>query len=387
MNIGVLGYGVVAQALIQELNSNEFNTSGFSVVKILRRKGKADEALMVEDFQEIINDEKIDVVIELLGGIHPAYEYLREALLKGKHVITANKVLVNEVGDELSQLAKKQKLAFLFSAACGGGIPILPMLLENKGLVIQAISGILNGTTNFILDEMESKGLEFSQALKQAQSLGYAEADPSNDVDGMDALYKIRLALAVAMNTWIDIDSILVEGIRTIKKEDIEEIQKLGFKIRLVASGKQVEKGFEMTVEPCLVSVNSVYAKTLQNHNLAVIHPMNGNPMVLSGKGAGGKPTASNVLRDLMSIQAGHIEMLPSGLTQQAADQSERKGKYLIRLDDDSVAFNDLAEKSWQVLDYQYLITKEVHSLDLFKRIKDYRQHKEVFFAKFEEDL
>lgn len=384
MKIGVLGYGVVAKAVIKQLSTSKFNNSGLSVVKILRRRGKATGPLMVEDPQEILEDDKIDVVVELMGGIHPAYEYLRAALNAGKHVITANKALINQYGDELSALARKRKVGLLLSAACGGGIPIQPTILENKPLGIKAISGILNGTTNYILDEMESHGVDYAHALRQAQKLGYAEADPSSDVDGIDSLYKIRLALAVGMNTWIDIESILVEGISHIRIEDIHEILKLGYKIRLIAQGKQIGKGYEMSVEPCLVALSSAYAQTLQNYNLAIIHPIRGNDVYLSGQGAGGKATATNVVRDLLYTKAGQKEMLPSEIKHCPANQSKRMGQYLIRTRLDCIAFKDIEDHYWISNQLQYILTKPMHSLELHQRIKTLREHEAIFFAKLE---
>ena len=382
MKIGVLGYGVVAKALIKQLNTRH---SDIQVVKILRRKGKATEANMVDNLQAILEDDTIDGVVELMGGIHPDYEYLCAALNVGKHVITANKALLNVFGDELNHLAQSNNVSLLFSAACGGGIPILPTLIENKANGIVRISGILNGTTNYILDEMESKGIEYSVALKHAQELGYAEADASSDLEGMDALYKIRLACAVGMGQWIEIESALVEGITSLKKADIQEIHKLGYKLRLIAQVSKINKHYEMSVEPCLVNPNSAFGSTLENHNLAIIQMDQAETIVLSGQGAGGDPTASNVMRDLLAIKSGQKEMFPKEINRIFADQSQQVGRYMIRTAVESSAFKDIEDHSWHALGYRYLITQEVLSREIHKNIHELRKHEDIFFAKFEE--
>jgi len=385
MKIGLLGYGTVGKALVKRLSKADYMGSGLVIHKILRRRGKATGALMVDDPQEILEDDDIDVVVELMGGIHPAYEYIRAALNAHKHVITANKALINKYGDELSSLARKKKCGLLLSAACGGGIPIQPTILENKPLGLSSISGILNGTTNYILDEMESKGVEYSSALSQAQKLGYAEADPSNDVDGIDSLYKIRLAMAVGVDTWVDIDTILMEGISHIQQADTQEILKLGYKTRLIAQGKKLEMGIEMTIEPCLVKVDSAYAHTLQNYNLAILQPHRGHPVYLSGQGAGGDPTASNVIRDLLYTKAGQREMLPRVIQHEQAHNASLIAKYFVRTEKDSEAFKENIETEWFVGEHRYLVLKKLHATTVHQRVHALREKEDIFFARFEE--
>ena len=383
MNVGLLGYGNVAQGLVKLLDKSNTKGNGIVITKILRRRGKATSSLMTEDPQEILENDDIDVVVELLGGIHPAYEYIRAALNSGKHVVTANKALINTYGDELNALARKKKVGLLLSAACGGGIPIQPTILENKPLGIQAISGILNGTSNYILDEMETKGLPFATALKQAQKLGYAEADPSSDIDGMDTLYKIRLAIAVGLNTWVDIDSILLEGIRFIESEDIVEIKKLGYRVRLIAKGELKKKHLHMSVEPTLVTEDSAEARTQQNYNLCVLTPERGNLVFLSGQGAGGDPTATNVFRDLLYTRAGQKEMLPETITHKKAHNEELTSKYFIRLEE-GLSLKDASwiDKKWSVEDYHYYLTKEISSFDVHQELHALREKGKVFFAR-----
>ncbi len=385
MNVGVLGYGTVSKALLKLLNKTDHVKSGINVVRVLRRRGKATKDFMTDDPQEILENDDIDVVVELMGGIHPAYEYIRAALNSGKHVISANKALFNVYGDELSALARKKKVGLLLSAACGGGIPIQPTILENKPLGIQAISGILNGTCNYILDEMETNGIDFSTALKQAQKLGYAEADPSSDIDGMDTLYKIRLAIAVGLNTWVDQESILIEGIRHIQAQDVEEIKKLGYRVRLIAKGEKVKKHLHMSVEPTLVKEHSAEANILQNYNIAVITPERGNLVYLSGQGAGGEPTANNVLRDLFYTRAGQSEMLPETTTHKPAKNEELKSQYFIRLEKGLKINPEWIEKTWDIDNKQYILTPTISSFEVHKVLHLLRESGEVFFAKVSE--
>lgn len=385
MNVGVLGYGTVSRSLLKLLNKTDHVKSGINVVRVLRRRGKATKDFMTDDPQEILENDDIDVVVELMGGIHPAYEYIRAALNSGKHVISANKALFNVYGDELSALARKKKVGLLLSAACGGGIPIQPTILENKPLGIQAISGILNGTCNYILDEMETNGIEFNQALKQAQKLGYAEADPSSDIDGMDTLYKIRLAIAVGLNTWVDQESILLEGIRHIQSQDVLEIKKLGYRVRLIAKGEKQKKHLHMSVEPTLVKEGSAEANILQNYNIAVITPERGNLVYLSGQGAGGEPTATNVLRDLFYTRAGQREMLPELTTHKPAKNEELQAKYFIRLSKDLSINSEWIDQKWYVEDKQYFLTKSISSFEVHKALHLLREKGELFFARVSE--
>jgi homoserine dehydrogenase len=204
---------------------------------------------------------------------------------------------------------------------------------------------------------METNGIEFNQALKQAQKLGYAEADPSSDIDGMDTLYKIRLAIAVGLNTWVDQESILLEGIRHIQSQDVLEIKKLGYRVRLIAKGEKQKKHLHMSVEPTLVKEGSAEANILQNYNIAVITPERGNLVYLSGQGAGGEPTATNVLRDLFYTRAGQREMLPELTTHKPAKNEELQAKYFIRLSKDLSINSEWIDQKWYVEDKQYFLT------------------------------
>lgn len=379
MNIAICGYGTVAQALFKKLQSSEFK-----VLKLLRRPGKEEGALMTSVFSDIVEDERIECVVELMGGLHPAYEYCMEALQKGKHVVTANKALLNAYGDELNACARKHQRALLFSAACGGGIPILPTILELKSESIQSIQGILNGTTNYILDAMERTGLSFDEALSQAQKLGYAEADSSSDLEGWDSLYKIRLAAALSQDVWVKPDSILRFGIETLHLEDIETIKDLGYKLRLIASMTVKDTSISMMVEPCCVTKDQFEASLLENTNGVTIQTLN-QTKVLTGLGAGGEPTAQNVYNDLIRIQQGTRSFFPENLTSIASVNNE-KTSYLIRLPKET-SFPHLSwfKESWESESFRYGITHDLQCSTVHRTLSEWKKHEACFMARLKE--
>jgi homoserine dehydrogenase len=315
LNIGLLGYGTVGKSVASLLQKQE----NMTLHAIFRRSGKAEETPMTDQIDDLLNDPQIDVIVEAMGGLIPAYDYIKKAILKGKHVVTANKALINAYGEELNQLAISQNVSLMFSAACGGGIPFLPTMISHS-TPIRKVGGILNGTTNFIIDKMEREHLSFNDALQQAQASGYAEADPSSDLNGIDTMYKLRLALAIGMHTWIDLESIDEEGIAHLKDSDIKYFTQQKYKCRLMAYGEKTLKGFFACVEPTCVELSSLEALTLENNNLAWFENKDLQRFELSGQGAGGLPTASNVLRDLNSIAEKNSWTLPLVMIEDQAD-------------------------------------------------------------------
>lgn len=313
MKIALLGYGTVGQAFDRLIQDSDNRKENWEVIHILRRPGKALEARMTEWVEDILDDPEVDLVVEVLGGLHPAYELIRASLQKGKHVITANKAVLNAYGEELNKVARENQVALRFSAACGGGIPFLPLLLDmKKTSETQAVGGILNGTTNFILDRMERMELEFAEALNEAQVRGYAEADPSGDIDGTDTLNKIRLASAVGFGIWPLASQVRVEGIRHITGEDIRVFLSRGWHCRLIAKAELKEGKLAVSVEPTLFSADSPEAGILENHNLVWASDRTDQRRVLSGQGAGGIPTATNLIRDIRAVEGGELNMFPS---------------------------------------------------------------------------
>jgi len=331
MKAAVLGYGVVGYGVHEMLK----NAPGLEAGPVLVRPGKADAPFKRSSIEDIVNDDTVDIVAEVMGGIEPAFSYVKKAILAGKHVVTSNKALVAAHGIELSQLAREKGVAFLFSAACGGAVPFL----HNLSLAVIAdrvkrLGGILNGTTNYMLDSMQRRSLDYGQALKQAQELGYAEADPTADVSGLDALRKIMLACAVAYGR-LPTASLCCEGIESLSAEDVKAFSAEGYCCRLLAKGGEAEKGIYAYVEPVLFKQGAPELSVLDNFNMAYYDADNSGRIVLMGQGAGRWPTASAVLRDLSCIVRGEREMLPEGCIEAEADNASCMNRYYVRCAED----------------------------------------------------
>ena len=327
MKVAVLGYGTVGAGVYRML----LDAPGMEAGPVLVRPGKAVESFMVSDAALIFDDPTVDAVVETLGGLDPAYSFGLRALEAGKHFITANKAMVAAHGLELAALGREKGTAFLFSAACGGGVPFLHNLaLSAETDRIEAVSGILNGTTNYMLDAMQRRALSYADALREAQSLGYAEADPTADVSGLDALRKIQLACAVAFGI-LPHDGMLCEGIEHFTAADTEDIQSRGLVCRLIASGRRAENTVSAYVEPVLFPRAAAESSVFENNNMARYMGRRCGSIVLMGQGAGRCPTASAVLRDLAAARQGARAMFPENCRSAKADNREAVHSYYIR--------------------------------------------------------
>ena len=329
MKVAVLGYGTVGVGVYEMLKKAE----GLEAGPVLVRPGKKDADFKVCDLNEIVADPSVDAVAEVMGGVEPAFSYAMAAIRAGKHFVTSNKALVAARGVELFHAANEQGVAFLFSAACGGGVPFLHNLARAvKTDEILSVGGILNGTTNFMLDRMQSSGMDYADALKQAQQLGYAEADPTADVTGLDALRKIMLACAVAWGV-LPQEGLLNEGIDSLSAADVADFMARGRTCRLIASGCRAADGrIAAYVEPVLLSAGEAECAVLKNFNLARYEGKNAGSIAMIGQGAGRWPTASAVLRDLSGIDEGETAMFPADVCNGAADNAAECHAYYVRL-------------------------------------------------------
>ena len=328
MKTAVLGFGTVGVGVSEMLN----HARGLEPGRVLVRPGKEDAPYKVSSMEAIVNDPSVEAVAEVMGGIEPAYTYACAALKAGKHFVTSNKALVAAKGVDLNRLAWEEGAAFLFSAACGGGVPFLHNLaLARESDSILSLGGILNGTTNYMLDAMQRLGLDYAEALADAQRLGYAEADPTADVSGLDALRKIMLACAVAYDL-LPTEGLLHEGIDSITAADVRHFQPRGYTCRLLASGGRTESGVYAYVEPVLLREGAPACSVLQNYNMARYEGRNSGPIVLMGQGAGRYPTASAVLRDLSGILRGERYLFSAGCAAGKADNSGSVHNYYVRL-------------------------------------------------------
>jgi homoserine dehydrogenase len=318
IKVGLLGLGTVGSGTFNVLKRNQG--------EIQRRAGRGIEITMVADLnvarakelvgedvqvvadgREIIANPEIDIVIELIGGYGIAKSLVLEAIAAGKHVVTANKALLAVHGTEIFAAAQAKGVMVAFEAAVAGGIPIIKALRE--GLTansIQWVAGIINGTTNFILSEMRDKGLDFGVVLKEAQRLGYAEADPSFDIEGVDAAHKVTLMSAIAFGIPVQFDKAYVEGITQLGAADIKYAEQLGYRIKLLGITKRTAQGVELRVHPSLVPTQRLIANVEGAMNAVMVQGDAVGTTLYYGKGAGSEPTASAVIADLVDIARLH---------------------------------------------------------------------------------
>lgn len=303
MNIGLLGCGVVGGGILDFCAGRE----DLTVTKVLVRRPRPDlGALAVTDIADIVNDEAIGIVAEVMGGLHPAYEYICAALKAGKHVVTANKAVISAYYPELTGLARECGVSLRCTAAVGGGIPWLTNLERCKRLdSICELGGIMNGTTNFIMDVMHASPVSFPEILKQAQELGYAEADPSADIDGDDVRRKLTISANIAFDALVQEEDIPMFGIRTVTDGDIRAFKAHGFVCKLLATAKAAEGGVCAFIEPTLVDSHDLEAAVPKNFNLITYCGEKVGRHSFFGQGAGRYPTAFNAVEDCLDIVAG----------------------------------------------------------------------------------
>ena len=309
LGLGTVGTGVYKVLKMQE---DEMAQKIGAVVKIkkvmVRNVQKAadklgDASLVTNDWQEIINDPEIQVLIEVMGGIHPAKEYILEALNAGKNVVTANKDLVAEEGHRLLEAAAEHQADFLFEAAVAGGIPIIrPLKQCLAGNHITEVMGIMNGTTNFILTKMSEEGMEFADALKMAQDLGYAESDPTADVEGYDAGRKLAILASIAFNSRVVFSNVYTEGITKITATDIRYAQEMGCTIKLLGVAKNSGDGIEVHVHPMLIESDHPLATVRDSYNAVFVRGDAVQDAMFLGRGAGELPTASAIVGDVFDV-------------------------------------------------------------------------------------
>lgn len=327
LKIGIIGFGTVGTGVYKVLRDHKDITIKKIAVKNVNKKRDIenfDNSLLTADPYEIVNDPEIDVVVEVAGGVNPTYDILATAVKNKKHIVCANKELLAKQGSELFKLAKENKTIILYEAAVAGGIPIImpikTILCANK---ITKIAAILNGTTNYILTKMAEQNLSYETALKQAQELGYAETDPTGDVEGFDAAYKISILSTISFGKKIDINKIYREGITKITAEDIAWAKELGYTIKLIAMGQVLDDGkVDVRVHPMMVPANNLLAKINNATNSIKLTGYPVGDLVLTGPGAGSEPTASSVVGDLL-VLASELEATDNPLPQTVCNHTE----------------------------------------------------------------
>lgn len=311
--IALLGMGTVGGGVYEIIEKQKEEMpfkigAALEVVKVLvRNKAKYADRIPAEKltdvWEDVIGDDSIDIVVEVMGGIEPARTYIKAALEKGKHVVTANKDLMAMHGHELLELAGEHHCDLLFEAAVAGGIPIIrPLKQCLAGNNITEIMGIINGTTNFILTKMKEDGMDFGEALQLATDLGYAEADPTADIEGYDAGRKLAIMASIAFHTPITFDDVFTEGITKITAKDMRYAKEMGCSIKLLGIAKNTETGIEVKVHPTMIPENHPLAAVNDSFNAVFVHGDAVDDAMFYGRGAGALPTGSAVVGDIMDV-------------------------------------------------------------------------------------
>ena len=376
-NVAIVGLGVVGSGVFDLLKSNEV-ANVKSVMDVVQKPN-----VTTNDFNDVINDNCVEAVIETVGCVDITYDYAKKCLMKKKHLITANKKLISEHGEELTKLAYENGVALLYSAACGGGIPFLQNLKNARKIdEIESFGGILNGTTNFILDKMHRDKLSYKIAISNAQQLGYAELDPSSDVCGIDTAYKITLGCMVAYNVFVNVKDMNIYGISTIEDIDIQYAEKHNARVRLCGRAERKGDKISAFVEPVFVSAESIESSILENINHTWYKCKNCGTFSFTGQGAGKLPTGGNVVRDILSIQKGEFYFTKKENNGELkVDNSDEKHRYYIRFKGDNCNFipEEWIGKKEVSGNYCFVITKEVSLVEINNLLKD---NKDCFYAK-----
>ena len=312
VGVAILGLCVVCGGTYKILTDNKeyfkkTQNLDITVESVLERSKEralslgCDESIIASNIEEVVSNPNVDIVVEVIGGVEPAKTFVLKALKSGKSVVTSNKELFAKFWPELEEMAKKSNAGLFFEASCVGGVPIIRTLQEGmQANQIKSIKGIINGTTNYILTKMTYEGSSYEEALKQAQKLGYAEANPTADVEGFDATYKLSILSSLAFNTKICIDNVYREGISNVCVEDINHGREMGYTLKLLAIGKNTEKGIEVRVHPTFIRSDNPLAAVNDSFNAVFIDGDSVGEIMLYGRGAGALPTGSAIVSDVI---------------------------------------------------------------------------------------
>ena len=368
MKIGLLGHGTVGSGvrkIVDEKKTKEISELEISKILVRYEKDITDQRMTV-DIHDIVDDPAIDVVVECIGGDEPAFSYVQAALFNGKHVVTSNKkMLVNHLG-ELLETARTRGVSLKYEAACGGGIPWMSNLDRTKRIDdIESFRGIFNGTTNYILSKMSDEGSEFAVALKEAQDCGYAEFDPSDDIDGMDTAYKVVLSSCKGFGILANIQDIDIYGIRHISAKDIAYACKHGYVCKLIGSGVKSDRSVSGTVIPTFIPKQNIFATIPANFNAIESDSKTLGKMTYVGQGAGSYPTAHAVVQDLIDLVLHQDTEVSFGVSV-CVDNKSRVSSFYVR----SVNLNRMEEVIEERIDEDTCITKRMSFVELASVMK-----------------
>ena len=374
--VGMAGFGTVGSSVYQVLKRNAalIHARAGKQIEIKRVVCRKTDKVILQtqgnviasnDLNSIIDDPSISVVIEVMGGIEPAKTFILNALKNGKDVITANKALLATHGDEIFEEARKQNRSVFFEASVAGGIPVIKALREGlAGNQISKISGILNGTCNYILSAMHKTPLSFAEALKNAQQLGYAEADPTFDIEGLDTGHKLSILTSLAFGVPFHFDITAVEGIKGISSLDIQFAQKLGFVVKLRATVEKINDRLSFQVAPTLIPQNSILAQVCDAMNAVEIVGDAVGKTLFYGAGAGGEATASAVLADVIDIAKGHKSIVKpdSATVVTFLDNNEKRNKNYIRFNSGNLS--DLTNHVLTTLEKHQIVVEKIEEIN-----------------------
>ncbi len=349
IKIAVLGYGTVGSGVVEVIRTNHESINKRAgeeiqikyVLDLREFPNDPVQEILVHDYEQIVNDPEVEIVVEVMGGTGAAYNFVKRALEAGKSVCTSNKALVAKYGPELMDIAREKGINFLFEASCGGGIPIIRAL--NSSLTadeIDEVTGILNGTTNYMLDKMNTEGADFDTVLKEAQAKGYAEADPTADVEGQDACRKIAILSSLAYGKFLNYEDVYTEGITKITPEDMEYAREMGKSIKLLGTSRRIGDAFYAVVAPFLVGAeNPLYSVKGVFNSIFVHGNMLGDAMFY-GSGAGKLPTASAVVADVVDAAKHLHKTIMTNWTNEKMtllDPDSVEGRFFVRVKDTSL--------------------------------------------------
>ncbi len=384
VNIGLLGLGVVGTGVFEILEERkekitllvgkEVNIKKILVKDINKKRDVLLKAnTIVSDFEEILNDDEISIVVEVTSDIETSYKYIKQSLNKGKSVVTANKALVSKYFEELSSLAADKGVSFLYEASVGGGIPILKPLKEEVILnEISDVKGILNGTCNYILTRMFNEGLDYKEVLANAQELGYAEMNPAADVEGDDTLRKLRILATLALQGKVGEEDIILEGINKITSFDVRQIKLMDSTVKLIGEVEELADGYSAVVLPTIVKNDSYFASVNMAYNSVTFKGHNVDELKFDGAGAGKLPTGDAVVRDVLDVALGcNRRNNPLGNKNLKNNNSQIKDKYYLRISESKEnilkALEGISEKVLSTKENIAILTTEIE----LKKIMD----------------
>ncbi len=389
MKIGLLGLGTVGSGVVEIINVRKETikkSTGIdlhiktALVNDLIKERDVDlsDTTLTQNFEDILNDNEIEIIIEVTGDVEASYRYITEGLKAGKHIVTANKAVVSEYFEEFSSLAEEKDLAFLYEASVGGGIPVLKPLREQIELnEIDQVQGIINGTCNYILTRMFNEDKDYSEVLKIAQDLGYAEADPTADVEGYDTMRKLRILATLGLQAKVTEEDILLYGISSIGAIDIENIKKMDSTVKLIAEAKKYASGYTAIVEPTIVKKSNYFANVNMAYNSVAFRGDNVGELKFYGSGAGKLPTANAILSDVLDIGLNTFRKgNPLGQESLINQNPDIKGEYYLRIsninNEISAALKEIASEVLSEDKDMAVITNDIklsHIKDLLSKL------------------